>query len=762
LPYCLVSRPSKPLLALNIGISTPLMLKGMSSSIPSEGPAPAEGQRGALDEPAKGPSVLDFIANRQSFVFETREEGQMTSSGNKWALLIGINKYPKLPPYRQLSGCINDVQAMSIILQEKFKFPNSNIITLRDEEATQEGIRKAMDSLSDRVGPDDIVAVHYSGHGSRITDVHGDEPGGMDSTIVPYDSGRRPNPNRDITDDEIHLWLSRLTQVTPYVTLIFDCCHSGTITRDAFGDASRWVEPDKRSVEDIVADGTAFEMPDDALLELKAANRSLGGSGWLALGKNYVLLSGCRDDESSNEHTAEGVTYGAMSYFLGRELFDAPLGTTTYRDVYERASARVTACQPRQHPQLEGRIDCIVFDTQDFEPLRFVPVEACVGSRITLGAGAAHGLTVGSRWAVYPQGTKAVTPETTRSGLVEITAVHAVTSDARLLGPAPSGSITAGCRAIEEAHAYGDMRLVVDVQAAPGNEESLEDLKKCIGESRLLDIASGEASSKAADIRIYLIPPRVKIQAGDPVPELDKIETTSWAAVGRNGKLVMPAHPINEPGVTKLLLDNLEKLSRYRNALALTNPNPDSPLKGKVAFVLKQRRKDGSWEEARPDPVSGQVVFHQDDPIAFEIANKHTEPIYVSVLDFGLTGGISLVYPPRIVSEKFEPGVPPVKIFERDEDRVTLYIPDNFAYDDGIETLKLFATTHKTGFSWLEQETVRGLRDTIFFSSPLAQLFDLAYTGTGTRDARPNTLYPNEEWTTVERTFVLKRKRLQL
>ena len=95
-----------------------------------------------------------------------------------------------------------------------------------------------METLVERVSDGDVVVVYYSGHGSQRTDLEGDEASGLDSTIVPFDSGRPPYTNRDITDDEIHHWLSRLAKRTPYTTLIFDCCHSGTMARDAFGDAA--------------------------------------------------------------------------------------------------------------------------------------------------------------------------------------------------------------------------------------------------------------------------------------------------------------------------------------------------------------------------------------------------------------------------------------------------------------------------------------------------------------------------------------------
>ena len=76
--------------------------------------------------------------------------------------------------------------------------------------------------------------MHYSGHGSQMRDREGDEPDGFDETIVAADSGRSPAPIRDITDDELNLWLRKITERTPNVTLIFDFCHSGTVTRDLF------------------------------------------------------------------------------------------------------------------------------------------------------------------------------------------------------------------------------------------------------------------------------------------------------------------------------------------------------------------------------------------------------------------------------------------------------------------------------------------------------------------------------------------------
>jgi uncharacterized caspase-like protein len=140
----------------------------------------------------------------------------------KWALLIGINRYPNFAPRGQLTGCLNDVEVMRQVLVNSFNFPENHVAVITDEQASREGILGAMRELVERVGQEDVVVFHYSGHGSQMPDREGDEPDGLDETIVPYDSGRGTFENRDIKDDEIYLWLKELTAKTSAVTLIFD------------------------------------------------------------------------------------------------------------------------------------------------------------------------------------------------------------------------------------------------------------------------------------------------------------------------------------------------------------------------------------------------------------------------------------------------------------------------------------------------------------------------------------------------------------
>jgi hypothetical protein len=407
---------------------------------------------------------------------------------NRWGLLIGINKYPELGPDKCLKGCVNDVEVMSRTLADQFGFPEDHLTVLRDGEATRAGILAAMDALVERAGPDDVVVFHYSGHGSRMTDREGDEADGMDETIVPFDSGRKTE-NRDITDDEIYEWLLKLTEKTPYVTLIFDCCHSGTVVRDAFGEASRWVEDDTRPASQLPPS------PITARTRSLLSAREVGTSGWLPLGERYTLIAGCSSSESSYEvKLGEGeVRHGALTCLLLQELRQAGPGST-YLDVFERVAPRVTALYPRQHPQLEGARDREIFGIETIKPMTFVPVLGREGDRVTLWAGAASGLTVGSLWAVHPSGTKKIDGGEPL-GKISITKVGAVTSEAAVI-EGRAEAIEAGARAVELNHCTGETRLVVEV-AAPLRDDAARHLRSLLSQSTLLRLAQEREDRKS-------------------------------------------------------------------------------------------------------------------------------------------------------------------------------------------------------------------------------------------------------------------------
>ena len=141
------------------------------------------------------------------------------------ALLIGIGKYDVLP---YLPGSKNDVAVVQQVLTQKFGFSPEHVQVLADAAATRDGILHALKDLVQSAGPQDIIYVHYSGHGSQVEDFNGDEKDDhLDETIVPVNGRTEGIP--DITDDELDEIFSHLQ--TPHAVFVFDSCHSGTVTR---------------------------------------------------------------------------------------------------------------------------------------------------------------------------------------------------------------------------------------------------------------------------------------------------------------------------------------------------------------------------------------------------------------------------------------------------------------------------------------------------------------------------------------------------
>src|SRR5690348_14148422 len=99
-----------------------------------------------------------------------------TTQGTQRPLLIGINNYKAVP---HLMGSLNDVAAMKQILLTRWGFPEQNIRTLIDEQATRAAILAAMRDIVRDSGPNDTVLIHYSGHGSQVQDLNGDEDDGL-------------------------------------------------------------------------------------------------------------------------------------------------------------------------------------------------------------------------------------------------------------------------------------------------------------------------------------------------------------------------------------------------------------------------------------------------------------------------------------------------------------------------------------------------------------------------------------------------------
>ena len=634
------------------------------------------------------------------------------------ALIIGIDRYPRLDPQYQLAGCVNDATLVRQILSERFGFAAERIQSLHDEQASRSAILAAMERLVEQVGTDDTVHIHFSGHGSRRTAAGSDESSGKDSTLMPSDSGRSPHPNLDIVDDEIGEWLARLAQRTRAISLLIDCCHSGTITRDPFGSRIRAAPDDPRSLVEM---GLA-ESPG-------SARRGSGGNpalSWAALSDAWVVMSGCRDTEYAHEFSerrgAEVIRHGALTHFFMGALLAAPT-TASFRDLFEIAQRQVSARFPSQHPQIEGARDRVLFATDERVPLRYVSLISEQDGTVTLAGGAAHGLHPGARWAVYPPGTRDTTSETALAEL-EISEVGVLSSKAARKGSGPPLPLAARC--VELRPGTGQFRLGVDLSSLPDADR--QQLSAAVDASPLLRAAPAEEASFA--IR--------------RAPAAQDTQAEVWSVRDSAGSLSVPDTPCDEDDAVGRLIGNLETWARYRNALTLDNP----ASRIRVSFRLL-REVDGAWQ-----PMTDGDRLQAGDSVAFELVNHEDRPLFVSVLDFGLTGRIQLLYPPNSSSEPIAAGR--TLRVGCDRRRIRLGLPAGFAADSGRETFKAMVTLDETDFSWLQQGGTRSLG---MAAGPLRRLFAAALDGPLTRDAmlEDDADDAQQDWRALQQSFVLSR-----
>ena len=629
-----------------------------------------------------------------------------TRSVEKWALLIGIDKYKYqgTSGFSNLAGCVNDAMDMKNLLIGKFGFKEDHIKLLIDEQATHAAIIQAFqDHLIENAQPNDIVVIHYSGHGSQMKDVSGDEPDGWDETIVPHDSRDPEGKVFDMSDDEINGLLQKLNTRTKNVTFVIDACHSGTATRAAVG--VRQIPPDLRPPP---ADQPAY-----ALTTRGAAE---GKSGIRRSDLDYALISGCLENESAYEHYAEQKEHGALSYFLVRELNEAGAGVT-YQDVIDKVGYKINFHYPNQHPQLEGtKRNNYVFSDSTSIRQSYVLAFPKGSNKVKLEAGTVHGMTEGSIFEIYKPGTTTFEPPNQPIAKVEITKVRNFESEGTIVG---TGSIEKASRAIEREHAYPDLKLrthLLDLNSSP----TLQGIK-----NELSSFAYIELVPEAKNYTLLIREKENKIVIEGP-------DTTA---------MTTPV-PVDDPNVVSKVIEDVKNWAKWFNILKIENRN--SSLQFEIALTPPAGSGTSTSE-----PETGVIVVKSLEKIGCKISNKSNKNLYFVILDLSSDGSIAPIFPATGASELIAAN----SSWNKD---IEVYVPDGFEKVKDI--LKVFATSKPINVDIFtqpaikkgEETTARGLRDE---QNPLEEFFSNAARGT-TRGGR---VVNTGDWTTTEATFVVTR-----
>lgn len=264
----------------------------------------------------------------------------------KKAVLIGINRYRI--PGADLRGCVNDVKNMQSVLTRSYGFKGDDITVLTDFAATKKGIESAIRKLVQGGRKGDVLLVHFSGHGSNVPDDDGDEADGRDEILCPTDLDWK-NPMRDDwlrkTFDSMRAGVS--------LTVITDCCHSGTITRAVQPPDAPSIERYLPSPWDLVAVESGRSLRGTVKTELRKSKRaSRKQRDIVEADLPEVLITGCRADQTSADAMIGGSFNGALTYNLVAAIGDAQ-GELSYRQLHDATTAKLKRGRFDQVAQLE-------------------------------------------------------------------------------------------------------------------------------------------------------------------------------------------------------------------------------------------------------------------------------------------------------------------------------------------------------------------------------------------------------------------------
>jgi hypothetical protein len=267
----------------------------------------------------------------------------------KRALLVGINKYQIAGA--DLNGCVNDVKDLKAALVEFHGFRNKDVTLLTDAAATQKAMQAGITSLVRDAKKGDVLVLHYSGHGSNVPDDNGDEADKRDEILCPSDL----DWNDPFRDD----WLRTTFDALPAdvsLTVIMDCCHSGTNTRAILPPDAPVRQRYLPSPWRLAAVESGRGVSKKKSGERRRSTRSGKPKDIVNAQLPEILIAGCRDTQTSADAYINGKYNGALTFALV-EAIRKSKGRLTYRQLHDQASTVLKKRKFDQVPQLEGRND---------------------------------------------------------------------------------------------------------------------------------------------------------------------------------------------------------------------------------------------------------------------------------------------------------------------------------------------------------------------------------------------------------------------
>lgn len=570
-------------------------------------------------------------------------EPQKQRTAQRIALLIGAE-------FGRLESPRNDLWAMKSAL-DQHGFETVHVVA---GDATRDRILAAYEEIIEEASPDDVVFVFFSGQASVAT-----VPAASDGSdprpylVVPF---LRPSDFNDvegfggITTIEIGALLTRLAQKTRNTVAVYDC-----------GSTAVPVHP-------VAEPPDSTYLADVALLHHIAALRENRFPLFEVGNPHVVQLHACGPGENAFETNFDGRLMGVFTNALVAALTEAVELRVTWMTLIDHVSRRISALVTNQHPVVTGPARRLLFSTAEADQETSLAIVADGPNRAQLLGAALLGTQVGDEFAVMPAGS-AGPDDATKLGDAVVDAVSFADAGARLSLRSVDAELPIGAR----AHRVKAMGLLTPVRVSPN--AGLEELDAAISASSVLRTATDDDP--------FMLEVR-----GD-----DAGNVTITDRIG----------PLSDPLPTTVFQTIVTSLERLARAATLREVARD-PRWGLSSSVAVEW---GTMVDGRQYrlPLSGGLI-HAGEHAYIQIVNNGTETVYVSLVDIGVAGTVTLL-------TDFSPG------------GLRLQEGEQYTFGEGIggvevtwphnldtsqarpETIIVLATSEPYDFGLLEQHGVR-------------------------------------------------------
>jgi Caspase domain/Domain of unknown function (DUF4384) len=304
------------------------------------------------------------------------------------ALLIAVGQFrdPALRSY-ELRGPAIDIDSVQQTLTGQWGFASSDVLALRDQEATHERILAEIAALEKRTSKGDTVLIYFSGHGtSANADDNSFDLPYATGAWVPYDLDYSSMPaakktlvvgRRDLVPR-----LKRLDEGGRWVVVVSDSCYSGQVVR-SFGHTfsrTRFLPLNSRDLGVAHVAAPIGARPDPPPYPYQ----------------HVVLLSGASDSETGADistpqalqqaPTLDGKFHGAFTDAFLRLLKGQLLpGAFNYAQAREAMNSFLEHRNFAQHPQL---LPSIAEDPSDVGSNAFLGMHVAAVSNVASAAAA--------------------------------------------------------------------------------------------------------------------------------------------------------------------------------------------------------------------------------------------------------------------------------------------------------------------------------------------------------------------------------------